>query len=99
MILSSNARKTMNTQNIDPNHGSSVSQTKAILEYMRSGHSITPKEARELFGSDRLGARIKDIERMIGYAPSRRYTTVTGVDPQGRPKQKRVMRYWLPDEG
>lgn len=88
-----------NNVNINVNASNGISQAKAILQYMRDGHSITPKEARELFGSDRLGARIKDIERMIGYAPFRRYTTVMGVDPQGRPKQKRVMRYWLPDKG
>ena len=89
----------MNKQNIDPNHGSSLSQTKAILEYMQSGHSITPKEARELFGCDRLGARIMDIERKIGYKPPRQYVTVEGLSADGgRNIKKRVMSSWLEPE-
>lgn len=83
---------------INVNAGNSLSQTRAILAYMREGNVITPKEAREMFGSDRLGARIKDIEKILGFAPPRRYVEVMGVDPAGNPKAKRVMSYWLPEE-
>lgn len=37
------------------------SQNKQILEYLKNGNSITPIEALNLFGSFRLGARIKDL--------------------------------------
>lgn len=87
----------MNT-NDNPNSKTSLSQTRAILAYMRAGHSITPGEARSLCGSDRLGARIKDIEKIVGYKPPRAYVTVMGVDAEGKPKKKHVMSYWLENE-
>lgn len=37
------------------------SQNKQILEYLKNGNSITPIEALNLFGSFRLGARIKNL--------------------------------------
>ena len=85
------------TANENPNEKSSLSQTRAILAYMREGNSITPGEARRMFGSDRLGARIKDIEKIIGFPPSRSYVTVDGRDAGGHPCKKRVMSYYLPD--
>ena len=88
----------MNTTNINPNSQTSLSQTRAILAYMRAGNSITPGEARNLCGSDRLGARIKDIEKIVGYKPPRAYVTVMGKDAEGNPKKKRVMSYWLNPE-
>lgn len=42
------------------------SQNKAILNHLQNGNSITPIDALNLFGSFRLGARIKDL-RDAGY--------------------------------
>lgn len=44
-----------------------VSQRKAILEYLLTGRSITPRQARELCGCERLGARIYEIRHRLGY--------------------------------
>ena len=48
--------------NINENPSHSKSQTDKILEWMLSGHSITPLDALNLFGSSRLAARISDIK-------------------------------------
>ena len=86
------------SNNINPNAQNCLSQTRAILAYMRAGNVITPDVARRKFGSDRLGARIKDIEKIVGYEPPRRYVKVIGKDANGNPKEKRVMSYWLESE-
>lgn len=55
----------MNNQmktNINPNEESCSSQKSRILEHMRTGNSITPVEALNLYGCFRLGARIADIK-------------------------------------
>lgn len=39
----------------------SDSQRAEILAYLKSGESITPKDALQLFGCMRLAARIKDL--------------------------------------
>lgn len=55
----------MNNQmktNINPNEESCSSQKARILEHMRTGNSITPVEALNLYGCFRLGARIADIK-------------------------------------
>lgn len=92
--MSSNARKS----NIDPNHTSSVSQTKKILAYLREGNAITPAEARRLFGCDRLSGRIMDIEKIVGYKPPRKFIEVRGLDADGNPMTKRVKQYWLEND-
>lgn len=38
-------------------------QNKQILEFLKSGQSITPLDALRLFGCFRLGARIYDLKR------------------------------------
>lgn len=81
--------------NANPNSRTTLSQTRAILSYMRQGRSITPSEARRLCGSDRLGARIMDIEKIVGYKPPRKMVEVAGVDASGNAVKKRVMSYWL----
>lgn len=81
--------------NDNPNQSVTLSQTRSILAYLREGHTITPLEARTLFGCDRLSGRIMDIEKLVGYKPPRRYVKVMGRDSEGRPKEKRVMSYWL----
>ena len=88
----------MEKTNENPNPKTTLSQTKAILAYMQEGHAITPLEALHKFGSLRLSAVIKNIEKMVGYPPPRGYVTVEGRDAEGRPCKKRVMSYYLPDE-
>lgn len=61
-------------------------QSSAILDYMRSGHAITPLEALSLFGCFRLGARIWDLRRE-GYA--------IHAAPFKLPNGKTVQRYWI----
>lgn len=39
-----------------------MTQSKLILNYLKSGKSITPLEALNLFGCFRLGARIFDLK-------------------------------------
>ena len=84
--------------NENPNEKNTLSQTNAILQYMRDGNAITPLEALNKFGAMRLSAIIMKIEKRVGYPPLRRYVEVEGRDAEGRPTKKRVMRYWLPDE-
>lgn len=52
----------MKSVNNNPNPAHSLSQTDMILAYLRTGESITPIEALDLFGCFRLGARIADIK-------------------------------------
>lgn len=42
------------------------SQTELILDYLKTGKSITPMEALHLFGCFRLSGRILDLRKM-GY--------------------------------
>lgn len=84
--------------NDNPNAKTSMGQTRAILQYMREGHAITPGEARKMFGTDRLGARIMDIEKIVGYKPPRKMVKVVGKDVDGNPVVKHVKQYWLEPE-
>ena len=77
--------------NINDNPATSASQTQRILAYMREGNAITPIEALNRFGTMRLGARIKDIERIIGFPPSRSRVSVKNRNG----KDVYVTRYWL----
>lgn len=80
--------------NDNPNPTTSLSQTKRILAYMQEGNTITPLEALMKFNCFRLGARISDIEGIIGYPPERKKVAV--VNSEG--KKVHVMSYWLPKE-
>ena len=80
--------------NINLNAENSSSQTRQILAWMKAGNRINPMEALRRFGSFRLGARIKDIEGMIGYPPSRQKIQVE--NRQG--KTVWVNEYWLEGE-
>ncbi len=42
---------------------SEPSQATKILEYLKRGLKLTPKEARQMFGCDRLGARIWELKK------------------------------------
>ena len=80
--------------NINLNAENSSSQTRQILAWMKAGNRINPMEALRRFGSFRLGARIKDIEDLIGYPPSRQKIQVE--NRQG--KTVWVNEYWLEGE-
>lgn len=77
--------------NINDNEATSGSQVRAILAYMRKGYKITPMEALKKFSCFRLGARIKDIEEIVGYPPHRDRVQVENASG----KQVWVARYWL----
>ena len=62
-----------------------TSQTQQILEYLQRGNSITPIDALNLFGSFRLGARIKDLRNM-------KYPIKSKLVTNGR---KKWAEYWL----
>lgn len=40
-----------------------MTQSEAILEHLKSGKSLTPIDALNLFGCFRLGARILDLKK------------------------------------
>ena len=84
----------MSKINNNPNELNSQTQTARILAYMREGNTITPLEALHKFNCFRLGARISDIEGIIGYPPERKKVPV--VNAEG--KKVHVMSYWLPKE-
>jgi hypothetical protein len=62
-----------------------MTQTNAILEFMKTGADLTPLEALNLFGCMRLGARIWDLKR-AGYIIQSAFVTVNG---------KTFKRYWI----
>lgn len=68
-----------NKVNINENEKQSLSQNARIAAYLRSGKSITPIDALNLFGCFRLGARIADIKKIYGMEiESGRVTTDSG---------------------
>lgn len=79
------------TTNDNPNARSTASQTKRILEYLQKGGKLTHRKAERMFKCSRLGARIKEIEKIVGYKPPREFIWV--VDKDG--ERKHVMQYWL----
>lgn len=73
-------------ENINENEAGSASQVSRILAHLKSGKSITPLEALELYGCFRLGARIADI-KALGYEVKSEFVTT--------PSEKKVKRYHL----
>lgn len=70
------------------------SQTKQILEYLRTGKKLTPLDALQLFGCFRLSARIselRDMGRDMGFEIITDKKEVT--DKFGN--KKYVGEYWL----
>ena len=41
-----------------------MTQNERLLAYLQDGHTITPREADEMWGCTRLGARVYDLKRM-----------------------------------
>lgn len=77
--------------NVNDNPEVCASQTARILSYMLEGHAITPMEALQKFNCFRLGARIKDIERQLGFPPHRKRVKVRNAEG----KEVYVTRYWI----
>lgn len=77
--------------NVNDNPETSASQTARILSHMLEGKSITAMEALEQYGCFRLSARIKDIEKQLGYAPHRDRVQVKNREG----KDVWVARYWI----
>lgn len=73
-------------QNINENHKTSKSQTDQILEWMLSGRTITPLEALNRFGCNRLAARISDIKAR-GYLVYSEFVTTNS--------EKKVKQYYM----
>jgi orotate phosphoribosyltransferase-like protein len=65
-----------------------MSQENQILEYLKTGKSITPLDALKLFGCFRLGARIWDLKKK-GYHIEEVDTHING---------KTFARYYLATE-
>ena len=57
------------------------SQKKAIETMLLQGESVTPKDARQLCGCERLGARIWDLRHTDGYGD--RIVTTMVENPDG----------------
>ncbi len=70
------------------------SQAKAVLAYMREGHTITSLEALRLFGIISFPRRILDIEKLTGIAPKRRRIQVTNRHG----KQVYCNEYWWEED-
>ncbi len=54
------------------------SQEQQILDYLSTGHSLTPALAYELFGTLRLSGRIFDLRKQGHDIRSERFTTKSG---------------------
>lgn len=73
-------------ENINLNKGSTDSQNRAILAYLRSGKRLTQILALELFGCMRLPSRIHDLKK-AGIAIKDQYIKLVN--------NKRVKEYWI----
>ena len=82
----------------NPNHKTSLSQTRAILAYLRTGQSVTDDLVRRKFHCASWRARLQDIERIVGYKLPRKMIQVQGLDCNNQPITKRVKCYWLKEE-
>lgn len=72
--------------NINENTKTSRSQTDLILEWMLAGHTITPLDALNRFGCNRLAARISEIKARGYLVYSEFVTTKT---------EKKVKQYYM----
>lgn len=79
----------MKTTNINENKTWSLSQERKIMGHMFLGNRITPLDALNLFGCERLAARIADI-RKRGVEVKSEFVTL--------PNGKRVKSYWIEDK-
>ena len=63
-----------------------MTQSEQILNHLKSGHSITPIDALNLFGCFRLGARVFELKRSGHNIHSELCELDNG---------KHVARYWM----
>ena len=87
----------MKTQNVNLNEPSTDSQNGQILEYLRSGETITSLESLQLFGCFRCASRISFLRTERNYPIGDVTIEVKSYDR--RKKQyvtKRVSAYYIP---
>ena len=77
-----------------------MSHADRVLEYLKKGNSITQKEASELWGCERLGARICELRSRIDLK-EQGYEIVTAMVESVNRYGERVRfgRYWLRRKG
>ena len=75
--------------NLNLNNGSTDSQNRAILAYLRSGKRLTQLMAYSLFGCMRLPSRIHDLKK-AGINVKDQFITLAS--------KKRVKEYWIQAE-
>jgi len=46
-----------------------MTQTESVLKHLKSGKSLTARQARRLYGVDRLAARIYDVRTILSKRP------------------------------
>ena len=63
-----------------------MSQTTDILKHLLKGNRLTGMQALNIFGCNRLPARIKNIEKITGKRPERKMVLRN---------KKYVMQYWI----
>ena len=79
----------MKRMDVNPNEKQSQSQRAQILQALKNGARLTPRDARVLFNSERLAARICEL-RQAGYEIKTKLIAV--------PSGKRVAQYRLEDD-
>ena len=77
-----------------------MSHADRVLEYLKKGNSITQKEASELWGCERLGARICELRSRVDLK-EQGLEIVTEMDEMTNRYGERVRygRYWLRRKG
>ena len=86
-LLTERYRKTSDT----PDPDLYENQRQIVLKWLLDGHTITSKQAIEMFGITRLSAVIFQIEKATGKAPNRRNIFV----PTRYGGRVRVTEYWI----
>ena len=77
-----------------------MSHTDRVMDYLKKGHCITDHEARELWGCDRLSARILEVKERLKQEKSDLEVTKTMDESLNRYGEKtRHARYWLQKKG
>lgn len=76
-------------ENFNQNAAFGFSQERKIMGHMFRGNRITPLDALNLYGCERLAARVADIKKR-GIDVKSEYVTL--------PNGKRVKSYWIEDK-
>jgi hypothetical protein len=73
-----------------------ATQVERILKHLKSGKSITARQARDLYGVDRLAARIHDL-RDLPWKPSKGHYNIRTdmITVNTRHGKARIAKYSL----